>query len=129
MPSVFKVDFPGFAAKVELASGGWAEMGQGLLVRLYGLFWELHTAVPVALLEVKQTAAGPPVVLSYEITAQDGREWKQSLTFDVTEDPGQTFDVSVPWRLSEFVAGRALRDEVVALQAKYGITKITIEVT
>ena len=90
MPSVFKVDFPGFAAKVELASGGWAEMGQGLLVRLYGLFWELHTAVPVALLEVKQTAAGPPVVLSYDI----GPRWAGvEAEPDVRRDGGSRPDV------------------------------------
>ena len=129
MASIFKVDFPGFTAKVELVSGGWAEMGQGMLVRLYSLFWAMHAVVPIAKFEVKQTAAGPPVVLSYEITAQDGREWKQTLTFAMVDDPGQTFEVVTPWRLSEFVPGRALRDEVVALHARYGVTKITIEVT
>src|SRR3990167_1784216 len=102
MASIFKVDFPGFAAKVEFVSGGWAELGQGMLVRVCSLFWELHTAVAIAKFEVKQTAAGPPVVLSYEIMAQDGRAWKQTLTFAVVDDPGQTFEVVTPWRLSEF---------------------------
>ena len=90
-------------------------------------FWAnvlaLHAAVPLTELRVKLT---DPQTYDYKITGQDGRVFHQVLTFDVPTDPRQTFDVATPWRLSEFILHRPIREYVTTLYAKYGLQDLKI---
>lgn len=56
----------------------------------------------------------------YEIKAADGRRWDQQL--EAGADPLMTFSISDPWRLSEFQHQRAIRDALIAVSNKYGLT-------
>lgn len=49
----------------------------------------------------------------YRIWLDDGRQWRQLISFfdnNPDTDPKMTFDVSQPWKLSEFVSHRDLRN-------------------
>ena len=81
-----------------------------------------NSAVPLKKLEFTQTA---PTVFDYKIKAQPNRNWNQTLTFDNTLDPLQTFNVPDGFRLSEFKHQRSVRDCLVALNNKFSISSIS----
>jgi hypothetical protein len=65
----------------------------------------------------------------YELKLKDGRKWTQEFTFgedpeSPDHDPLMTFDVPAPWRLSEFIHQRQMRDMIVELVVEIGLTKL-----
>lgn len=125
--SEVELKFPGFTAKVESHGGGWGELGLNPLSTFFASLWDLHAVVPLASFVVREIGTDPSE-LEYTITAQDGRLWHQHMRFDHATDPGQNYEITHYWRLSEFSHHRALRDEVVALHNKYKLEKIEITI-
>ena len=116
----FKNNFEseGYTCKVEAAreigleSPRWGELSQILL--------HITLLLPA---EVKYDPDG-----TYKLTLRDGREWRQTIMPEDTPtgDPPMTFDVTAPWRLSEFQHQRMLRDWIVACVMMYGLTKLKV---
>jgi hypothetical protein len=71
---------------------------------------------------------GTPLVYDYELVAEDGRVWNQVLTFADPEDvnPGMTFDVPDPWKISENSEQRDLRDQLVKAKNALGLLGIRV---
>ena len=81
----------------------------------------LYAALPLATLKVWVPPAGD---FKYQFTAVDGREWKQKIVVSggiVT----MNFDVSSMFLVSEFSAGRAVRDTICLLLLS-GVTFIEV---
>lgn len=81
----------------------------------------LHQAMPLS--SFVFTAGAAPGEWEYSYSTVDGREWHQHLFFDSDPmDPGQTFDVSDQFKVSEFANHRPLREHVVELHNEIGLT-------
>ena len=80
---------------------------------------ELMHTTSIQLKEFRaQNSNAFPLVYSYVIEANDGRIWAQTLIFkDSFSDtnPGMTFAITEPWKFSEFVKHREVRDVVIAI--------------
>ena len=88
-----------------------------------------ETSPSVKITFTRQSVVGvEPKVFLYKIEAIDGRVWKQTITFDHMTNPLMTFDLSDPWRLSEFSQQRGVRDAFVAFVGAYpDLEKITYD--
>lgn len=88
---------------------------------LLGVMEAFRVVVPTAKLSfVRLSDAGvEPKVFRYKIEADNGRIWKQTITFDNLQDPQMTFEVADQWRLSEFSNQRNVRNVLVGYVAKY----------
>lgn len=66
---------------------------------------------------------------NYRVWLTDGRLWQQTVTFagDPDPDPGMTFNVPVPWKLTEFAALRDLRNLAVEWRNFYGCTSLRLD--
>jgi hypothetical protein len=62
-------------------------------------------------------------------THSDGRKWKQDIMLGEPPDPDptMTFNVGDQWRLSEFATFRVVRDHLIALVIKYGLTDCDVD--
>jgi len=76
--------------------------------------------------EVDDPVNGHPMY-KYRFTHRDGRKWRQVIIMDDPNDPGMTFsNAGDPWRLSEFMAHREVRDLVIGLIRTHGLTKLEV---
>lgn len=70
-----------------------------------------------------------PLVYDYRVKLVDGRVWISSITFanPLDANPIATFTVSPGWKLTEFVPQRSIRDTLIALVVRVGLTKFNID--
>lgn len=80
---------------------------------------DFHTLVPCSNISVTRIGVSLPRAYTYKIVAIDLRIWKQTLTFDIENDPQMNFNVADNWRLSEFSRQRYLRDMCVIFSNLY----------
>lgn len=83
----------------------------------------LNSNMPMKSLEYTQEST---YVYKYKLKTKDNRVWKQTLTFapENQTDPYMTFDVVDGFKLSEFKSHRDIRESIVSLTKRFGITKI-----
>lgn len=99
------------------------------LVKVQDYAQLMYDRVPLTSIELAQQP--DLVTFSYEILAQDGRTWTQTIVFDAWPaedvDPPMTFDVPSPgWRKdAEFVYHRPLRDHLISMVLA-GLTSLEI---
>jgi hypothetical protein len=70
-----------------------------------------------------------PGVFDYRIRLQDGRMWRQEISFTGTPDgnPSMTFAVNPGWQLDEFSAQRDWRVECISLRNSAGASSIRLD--
>lgn len=85
----------------------------------------LHSVAPLGKVKLTKHGAGVQE-FDYEFTALDGRTFKQILKID-SIDPLMNFDVTDMWRVSEFIAHRAVRDLLVGIVITYQLEKFALD--
>ena len=96
------------------------------VISLVGMCRSLHSVDPMIKIRFVETVIAG--VYDYNFDNIDGRKWKQTIDFRTTpKDPGMTFNVPDMFRLSEFSAQRPLRDHLVFIRNKYGVTGVKVD--
>jgi hypothetical protein len=95
-----------------------------LLENLLQAINKLAFIVPLAAFSTIKTRATNKY--DYLIVAKDGRHWQQQITINGTEAL-LTFDVTAPWKFSEFSLQREPRDLIILMIIKFNLTKLEIK--
>lgn len=119
MPSMTLSD-PGKTVKVDSDQPMTSEWAGDALLEALAI---LNAAVPIAVLLWERTAPG---VYDYKLTLKDGRLWKQTVAFQQSGEPLQTFAVTDGWRNSEFSLSRSVRDALILHSLGFGISKFRV---
>lgn len=85
----------------------------------------MHDTVPLSRVRFVKVEGTSPDTFDYIIEAQDGRTWRQRLTFDQASPKMAFNQVKGAWRVAEFEPHRAVRAALVALyQSQNAITSV-----
>jgi hypothetical protein len=81
----------------------------------------MHYRVPLQFAKLERDASNLNLY-RYQFKAQDGRNWRQQVTFDGSANPLLSFDVSDSWRLSEYELQRPIRDACISMVVPHGLS-------
>lgn len=116
--SNYKFESNVLTCKIELTSANVLATNR-LLLDLITAVQEFNTQVPLQKIQFKYDSGDD---YSYTIIASDGRQWSQVIRFDEMDDPGQSFDVTDFWRITEFKYHRTVRDLIISLHQEFSFT-------
>ena len=71
--------------------------------------WAIHQVIPLTWIKLTTTPT-----IKAELKFQDGREWEET-RLDTSLNPPTNFSIVGPWKPSEFVNIRSLRDTITLL--------------
>lgn len=120
-----KLVHPGFELIVTQEHGednSILEAREPIMLKLHKALQAFAGDVAMDSFKVEQIEETPPT-FKYTYTTKDEREWRQDIIAS-SADPMMTFNVTDPWRLSEFRLHREVRDLVVELLWERNVVEI-----
>lgn len=112
--------------KLECTSDSALPLHGEHMVRTMQALSAMERQVDYVSFEVLRTAERP-LTFSYALTHRDGRTWSHEMVFDKPSDPQISFATGrSKWRPSEYRPLPALRLAIMALIARYGLSKFEV---
>lgn len=108
--------------QIRILSSDTIPLATGDVVKLQKLVSQLHVAVPLTRLFLRQD----PGDYLYFFDTDDGRRWLQRIIIPASGEASMTFAVSDHFAVSEFLPHRELRIHLIAMVQQYQITLIDV---